>query len=100
MASDHANHAAAVAAGWVRQTIDRGASASPRYYSFYEKQVVGEPGRSGTPLRAYGVPNDVQATAEASALTALNAQRKHRYSFGAGNSGKGAYGGGMTDDVN
>ena len=85
--ADHANHAAAVAAGYVRIDLDRGAGKSPRYSSTYEKHMVGEAGYTGAELRATA-DHDTQATAQANALAALNKQRAHRH----GRSG-------MTDDV-
>lgn len=99
MASDHANEAAALAAGFKKIQVDRGLGKSPRYQTIFEKPLVGEPGASGFPMRAQA-EHDVQATADANALAALQAQRKHRYAFGAGNTGKGAYGGALTDDLN
>jgi hypothetical protein len=67
--TDFANHAAAVAAGYVR--IQNVHSAAPRYLSIYEKQLVGEPGSSGFMFRAEGSSDVDQNTADALALTAL-----------------------------
>jgi hypothetical protein len=90
-----ADHAAAIAAGYKRLQIDRGAGSGsdPRYISTYEKWMVGEPGASGFMLRATGNSNVDQATADTQALAALNAQRNHRYA------GKGGYGGNLTTDL-
>jgi hypothetical protein len=90
--ADLADHTAATTAGYKRIQIDRGASASPRYTSTYEKQLVGEPGASGSMFRATGSSDVSQAAADTQALSALNGQRKHRYA------GTGGYGGSLTAD--
>ena len=77
--TDLADNAAAVAAGYTRVQTDYGASKSPRYVSRYEKPIVGEPGSAGGLLKADGTGSDVQATADANALAALNAARRHRW---------------------
>jgi hypothetical protein len=77
--TDLADHAAATAAGYKLIQQDRGASRSPRYISLYEKWMVGEPGASGSMLRAEGHSDVSQAAANTVALNALNGQRKHRY---------------------
>ena len=83
--SDHANNAAAVAAGWIREQVDRGASppGGTRYFTKYSKQTVGLAGSSGSLTTAYGESNVDQATADTRALAALNAQRGHRYGVAA-----------------
>jgi hypothetical protein len=78
--ADHANIAAAVAAGYSETVNDRGASfpnASARFEVTLEKYVTGG-GSSGSMQRAFGQGSS-QAAAEAVALAALNAQRRHRY---------------------
>jgi hypothetical protein len=83
--SDHANNAAAVAAGWTRTQIDYGAAKSPRFMTTYEKVAAVGPTGAGPalpPLRASAM-DDVQATADTKALAALNNQRGHRYGTGA-----------------
>jgi hypothetical protein len=98
MAVDLASEAAAVTAGYVKIQIDKGATKSPRYTTIQQKNLVGEPGRSGALWRAYG-ESDVQATADSNALAALNVQRGLRYAKGSADTGKGAYGGSLTDDL-
>jgi len=98
MAVDFANEAAALSAGFVKVQIDKGATKSPRYTTILQKNLVGEPGRSGVLWRAYG-EHDVQATADANALAAVNVQRGLRYAKGSANTGKGSYGGSLTDDL-
>jgi hypothetical protein len=84
---DLADHVAATTAGYKRIQIDRGAGSSPRYSSTYEKQLVGEPGASGSMFRATGTSDVSQAAADSQALSALNGQRRHRYA------GPGSYAG-------
>lgn len=93
MPTAHANHAAAVAAGYKSVVTDRGATvpAAERYEVVLEKYLVGGTGRRGGPMRAYGVGSS-QANAEAAAAAALNAQRDHRY-------GKAAAGGSLSQDL-
>lgn len=92
MPTAHANHAAAVTAGFKSVLTDRGSSVAPavRYEVMLEKYLVGPVGRRGGPMRAYGVGSS-QANAEAAAASALNMQRDHRY-------GKGAAGGSTSQD--
>lgn len=85
--ADLADHAAATTAGYKRIQIDRGAGTGPRYTSTYEKQLVGEPGASGSMFRATGTSDVSQAAADTQALAALNGQRRHRYA------GPGSYAG-------
>lgn len=78
--SDLADNTAAVAAGWTREQVDRGAAFNPRYFTKYSKPTIGQPTyRSGGLLTAVGESNVDQATADANALAALNDQRKHVY---------------------
>ncbi len=100
MATDHASAAAAVIAGYKQTTLDRGAAYLPageRFTVQLSKPIAGYIGGSGGEIRAHGVGSAL-ATAETQAAAALNVQRKHRYGFGAANSGSGSYGGAMTDD--
>lgn len=81
--TDLANNAAAVAAGYSSVATDRGAGAPyDRFKREYAKHVTG----GGVPgggdigeIRAVGTDNSAQATADANALAALNAQRRHYY---------------------
>jgi hypothetical protein len=77
--SDHANNAAAVAAGWIREQIDYGATKSPRFETRYSKAVVGPANTPGYPRLEAAAMDDVQATADTKALAVLNNQRGHRY---------------------
>lgn len=98
----YANVAAAVAAGYSETVLDRGASfANPavRFEVTLEKRVVGEPGRNGTALRAFG-QGASQVAAEAVALSAINYQRKHRYGLDSTAVSKGGDGGTLAVDVN
>lgn len=83
MASDHATHAAAVAAGYTSTATDRGANVNPRWQVVLEKRLTGA-GSSGVVFRAIG-EGASQAAAESQALASLNAQRAHRYGRGATN---------------
>jgi hypothetical protein len=77
MATDFANNAAAVAAGYARVQYAYGSG----WVSRYEKPITGEPGNSsGQLLIAEGHSLVSQAAADTTALAALNAQRRHRYS--------------------
>lgn len=49
------------------------------HVSRYFKHVTGEAGTSGSRFEGVGTSEVDEATAKASALTALNAQRRHRY---------------------
>lgn len=93
MPTAHANHAAAVTAGFKSVTIDRGSAvdASVRYETMLEKQLVGPANRRGAMLRAYGQGSS-QANAEAAANNALTGQRNHRY-------GAAAAGGSKSQDL-
>lgn len=89
--TDHANHAAAVAAGWTRLQYDRGATANPRYVTRYEKPIAGAPGDAGGIDRAEAGSSVDQTTADTAALAALNGQRRLRYGAdaAAGKTGRG-----------
>lgn len=82
--SDHANHAAATAAGYARIQIDRGAGKSPRFVSRYEKPMIGEVGASGHLWVAEATSDVSQAAADTAVLAALNSQRSYRYGPNAG----------------
>jgi hypothetical protein len=90
--TDHADNAAAVAAGYVRVQLDRGAGKSPRYISRYEKSLTGAAGDSGHLLKAEASSDASQAAADTVALNALNGQRKLRYGAAAtaGKDGRGS----------
>lgn len=79
-----ADNTAATNAGWRRIQIDRGASVNPRYQTRYEKWVTGATNEGGALLKADGVSNVDQATADSQALAALNGQRLHRYGSSSG----------------
>jgi hypothetical protein len=89
--TDHANNAAAVAAGWTRTQTDRGAGRSPRYQTTYEKHIGGG-ARSGAADRHDGFSDVDQATADTIALNSLNGMRQKRYGVAgsAGTDGRGA----------
>jgi hypothetical protein len=74
--ADHANLAAALAAGYKEIVNDKGGSGADRFTVTLEKQLVGESGRSGTMFRAFG-QGSTQVDAEAVALAALNEQRAY-----------------------
>lgn len=98
---DHANIAAAVAAGYKETVTDRGASFTPasrRFLVVLDKPVVGEtPGASGQRLEASG-EGASQVAAEAVVLAALNNLRAHRYGFDTAVS-SGGRGGTHTTDL-
>lgn len=81
--TDFANAAAAVAGGYTKIQIDRGASfpASQglRFVTRFEKPGVGAVGDSGSRLEASGESAANAAGADTQALAALNAQRRHYY---------------------
>ena len=77
--TDLANNAAAVAAGYTRTQTDGGAAQNPRYRTVYDAPIFGSNTDDMAILRAYGVSNVDQATADAAALSSLNAQRKHTF---------------------
>jgi hypothetical protein len=84
--TDLANAAAAVAAGYTKTQIDRGATppgGALRYTTVFEKWVSGATGQSGAMIRATGESNVDAATADTNALASLNGTRKHRYGAGA-----------------
>jgi hypothetical protein len=70
------------------------------------KHFVGEPTASGGPFRADGTSDVSQADADSRALTALNAQRRHRFGGSPGRASEattnsvGSRGGAMTTDSN
>jgi hypothetical protein len=77
--TDFANEAAALAAGYKKLQIDRGASAPyDRFQTILEKPITGA-GTAGGLSRAIGVSSVSAAAADTAALTVLNAQRRHRY---------------------
>jgi hypothetical protein len=94
--TDHANHAAAAAAGYARVQTDRGAGKSPRYVSRYEKPQSA--GTSGFLDKAEGTSDVSQAAADTIALNALNGQRITRYGIGA-TAGKDGRGNALTFDT-
>lgn len=96
--SDHASTAAAATAGFTLIQTDRGASRSPRYFARIEKNLVGEPGQSGTLWGHEGGSDVSQVAADAQALAALNGARRFRYGAGAA-AGSGGSGGALTFDV-
>lgn len=98
MPTDLADNTAAVAAGYTRIQLDKGAAANPRYMTRYEKPTVGAVGDGGGLTDAEGWSNASQAAADANALAALNGQRRSRYgsSTGVNVSGRG---GAMTVDL-
>lgn len=98
--SDHASVAAAITAGYIKTQTDMGAAfKGNRFRTLLEKPIIGEPGKSGSMLRAYGESSVDAATADAQALAALNGARNVTYGTGAA-SNKGGLGGAMTHDVN
>ena len=102
--TDHANNAAAVAAGWGRVQLDRGAGKSPRFITRYERPLIGSTGQSGF-LSVHEAGSDVdQATADTQALVSLNIFRRHRYGGSSGRASGDAnsldiFGNAMTVDV-
>lgn len=100
MPTAHANHAAAVAAGFKSVATDQGALAPPaeRWEVTLEKHTVGGAKRTGSQLRAYGVGSS-QANAEARATAALNAQRDFRYGAAAAGGSKNEDGDALSVDV-
>lgn len=91
--TDLADATAATTAGYKLTQADRGAapttpnfsaSQPARYSSVYSKPVVGSSLDSGFQVEARGESNASQAAADAAALAALNAQRRHRYGGAAG----------------
>ena len=89
MPADLANHAPATSEGYVRVQVDYGPSKSPRYISRYEKSFDCD-GSSGALRVVEGRADNVQATADQSALDSLNAVRRYVYGTDATNVNKGA----------
>ncbi len=83
-----ADNAAAVAEGYVRTQVDRGAAVSPRYTSIYEKAILSD-AFSGVLRQVQGRGHDVQATADQNALDSLNGVRAYVYGTDATNVNKG-----------
>jgi hypothetical protein len=77
MPADLANHAAAVAEGYVRVQVDYGVGAALRYVSRYERVYDGD-ARTGAlrQIQGYG---DTQANADTAVLNALNGFRRHAF---------------------
>jgi len=76
--TDYANEAAALSAGHKKVQIDRGATFSPRFITHLEKLVTGA-GMSGGRQVGTGTSDASAAAADTAALSAVNAQRRHRY---------------------
>jgi hypothetical protein len=77
--SDHANLAAAQAAGYVAIQQDRGAGATyDRFVTTLEKWATGVQ-EVGHLRRATGTSMSSQAAADTNAVNALNAQRRHEF---------------------
>lgn len=81
--TDFANAAAAVAAGYVKTQIDRGASFPAaqglRFVTRFDKPSVGAVGDGGARFEATGESSVNAAGADTQAVAALNAQRRHYY---------------------
>lgn len=79
--TDHANEAAAVAAGWAKLQTDRGATASPRYVTEFWKPLTGAPaGASGKAFcGGRGESNVSQAAADTVGFNSLQGFRTLRY---------------------
>ena len=91
MPADLADNAAALAEGYARVQEDRGATASPRYITRYEKNYDGDL-QSASQRMIPGRGDAVQATADANALASLNAVRRYVYGTDATNVNKGKSG--------
>jgi D-tyrosyl-tRNA(Tyr) deacylase len=78
MPADLASNAAAVAEGYVRTQIDRGAGAGVRYETWYEKSFDGDAQFGGLRLIG-GQDNTSQANADANALASLNGFRRSTF---------------------
>jgi hypothetical protein len=100
MPTAHANHAAAVAAGYSSTTVDRASTvpAAVRYETTLEKRIIGGTGRRSGVIRALGQGSS-QANAEAAANTALTAQRDYRYGAAAAGGSLSQDGAALTVDV-
>src|SRR5215831_3873105 len=81
--SDLATPAAAVAAGYQKIQIDRGASVHPRFTTILEKWLLNEPGKKGFMHRSTGVDDTSFANSDNAALANLNSFRTFRYGKGA-----------------
>lgn len=93
-------HEDAVAAGFSRTQLDRGAAGgSPRYETTYEKHLVGAAGFTGVRFRATGHSDVSQNAADTSALSALDYQRGHRYGLDETARSLGPAGTALTVDV-
>jgi hypothetical protein len=105
MAVDHANEAAAIAAGYKFVKFQR-PNGGP-FVTRVEKWRIGEPGRSGFLWTHEAESTVSQAAADTLALVQVNASRKHVYQTGLANTGRGSYGaretgqvgGAITDDT-
>jgi hypothetical protein len=83
-----ADNTAATTEGWARVQVDRGATASPRYLTRYEKPYDGDAQSGGIHL-CIGDDNASQVAADTEALNALNAYRRYLYGADATNVNKG-----------
>lgn len=88
MPADLANHAAAVAEGYVRVQVDYGLGVAVRYCSRYERPCDGD-GSSGYLRQIEGRDATSQANADTVALNALNAYRRYAFGSDATNVNKG-----------
>jgi hypothetical protein len=88
MPADLANHAAAVAEGYVRVQVDYGPTVVARYCSRYEKPFDGD-GQSGALRQIEGYDASSQVNADQKALDALNGFRRHMFGGDASNTNKG-----------
>lgn len=98
--TDLASVAAATAAGYQRTRVDYGSTtdAQNRYVTRFTKPMVGGSGQQGRLLEAEAASATSAAQADTNALAALNAQRAHRYAFGA-TAGTDGHGAALTFDV-
>src|SRR5262245_59983043 len=87
MPADLADNAAAVAEGYVRVQIDRGAGFTPRYATRYEKPFDRDL-QSGGLRQISGFDASSQANADAQALASLNGFRRPLYGTDATNVNK------------
>lgn len=95
-----ADHEDAVAAGFVRTQLDRGAAGgSPRYETTYDKHLVGAQGSAGHYFRAVGHSDVSQSAADAAAIAALDYQRGFRYGLDETGRSLGPAGTALTADV-
>jgi hypothetical protein len=84
-----ADNAAALAEGYAKISLDRGAGTNPRFVARYEKPIQCD-GSSGCLRQIPGNSQVDQATADANALAALNAVRGYIYGTDATNVNKGS----------